>query len=106
MRKMLNLVAVAALCVSGLVGCGGTIEPESADSLASTEQELKACLDNGTMAGACSSTESCVDGTCRPRCSSSGTCGSGQKCCPGHMYSDGSFMYPYCISTTSTCYTP
>ena len=106
MRKMLNLLAVAALCVSGLVACGGTVEPESVDSLASTQQELKACLQNGTMAGACSSSESCVNGTCRPRCSSSDTCGTGLKCCLGYMYPDGSFMQPYCISTSSACYTP
>ena len=106
MRKMLNLLAVAALCVSGLVGCGGTVEPESGDSLVSTGQELRACYDDGTMAGACPSTETCVNGTCRPRCSTNDTCGSGLKCCLGYMYQDGSFMRPYCISTSSTCYTP
>jgi hypothetical protein len=103
---MLKSLAVAALLISGLAGCGGTVEVESEAPLASSEQELRACLYDGTQAGACPSSESCVNGTCRPKCSSSGTCGSGQKCCPGYMYSDGSLMYPYCISTTSTCYNP
>lgn len=106
MRGVLKSLAVAALFVSGLVGCGGALEAESEAPLASTDQELRACLYNGTQAGTCPSTESCVNGTCRPKCSSSGTCASGQKCCPGYMYSDGSLMYPYCISTSTTCYTP
>ncbi len=109
MRMMLKSLAVAVLLASGLAGCGDTEAQEAQEpevSLADTEQELRACLYNGTQAGACPSSESCVNGTCRPKCSSSGTCGSGQKCCPGYMYSDGSLMYPYCISTTSTCYTP
>lgn len=106
MRGVLKSLAVAALFVFGLVGCGGTLEAESEAQLESTEQELRACLYNGTQAGSCPSTESCVNGTCRPKCSSSGTCASGQKCCPGYMYSDGSLMYPYCISTSTTCYTP
>ncbi|HZI13056.1 MAG TPA: hypothetical protein VE153_21920 [Myxococcus sp.] len=106
MRSMLKSLAVAVLLTSGLAGCGPTEEPESESSLADTEQSLRACLYNGTQAGSCPSTESCVNGTCRPKCSSSGTCASGQKCCPGYMYSDGSLMYPYCISSTSACYNP
>jgi hypothetical protein len=108
MRKMLNVVA-AALCIFGAVGCGGTIDLESEESLASTEQPLSACINDGSMAGKCTrSTETCVARTtCRPKCSyPSLTCGSGQKCCWGYVYPDGSAMAPYCLSTSSTCWSP
>lgn len=103
MRKMWNMLAVAVLCVSGAVGCGGVVEPEPQDSLASEEQELRACLNDGTMAGACGGTETCVKGTCRTKCSSSYTCASGQKCCQGTVYSDGSVTEPYCLPSTGSC---
>jgi hypothetical protein len=106
MRKLLSVLAVAVLCVSGAVGCGAAVEPETGDSLVSEGQELKACLNDGTMAGACAYPDTCVGGTCRRQCSNTGTCASGQQCCLGYVYSDGSVMSPYCLSTTQECYLP
>lgn len=108
MRKLLKPFAVAVLCVSGLVGCGGTEEPQLEDALASTEQELYMCADNGTMAGACPTGYTCVgnNDTCRKKCSPSHTCSTGEKCCLGYMYPDGSLMEPYCLPTQQTCYMP
>ncbi|MCP3101111.1 hypothetical protein LZ198_19740 [Myxococcus sp. K15C18031901] len=108
MQKPLRLWMAMLLCVSGIIACGGTTEPESPleDASGTTSQQALACVNDGTMAGACSSSNTCVGGTCRPRCSSSGTCSSGQRCCPGYMYSDGSLMHPYCIATSQGCYNP
>jgi len=107
MKKLLKLLGVAALCVSGLVGCGGTIEERPDEAPTTTAQgAYRGCVDDGTMAGACPTGYSCVNGTCYPRCSSSDTCPIGQKCCLGYMYVDESKMYPYCTSTSSLCYQP
>jgi hypothetical protein len=64
MQKILNLATVATLCISGLFGCGGTIELESEEAVASIDQSLWACLDDGSMSGGrCPGTQTCVNTT-------------------------------------------
>lgn len=107
MRMLLKSLAVAALSVAGLAGCGGNLEPEAEEPLATAEQSLYRCLYDGTMAGACPEGLTCVSGTCRTVCfGGSSSCSLGQKCCPGYQYSDGSLMNPYCISQSTPCYLP
>ena len=106
MQRVLNVFVVGALCLFGAVGCGGTLEEQTEGDISSTQQGLNACLGDGTQSGACPSGYSCVSGACRVQCSSTGTCGTGQKCCLGYVYPDGSVMYPYCISSTSVCWLP
>ncbi len=108
MRKLLKPFAVAVLCVSGLVGCGGTEAPQPEASLTSTEQELWMCLDNGTMAGTCPRGYTCVRNstTCRKISYDPAGCATGELWCLGYQYPDGSQMQPYCVPEYVGCYRP
>jgi hypothetical protein len=109
MLKLQTLFVVALLCVSGFAGCGGTDAPSSNEPLASLEQGLEMCIDEGTTAGRCRTGYTCVPDTfeCRKRCGSyQPACATGETCCLGQEFVDGSIMYPYCLRETESlhCY--
>ncbi|RKH36750.1 hypothetical protein [Corallococcus sicarius] len=80
---MLRSLCFVVLCAVGLTACG-TDAVEADDTLGSTQQGLACEVETGACRG---TTTTCAwlsngsgEGLCRPKCSSTGTCPSGQTC--------------------------
>ncbi|MFP2961666.1 hypothetical protein ACLEPN_28640 [Myxococcus sp. 1LA] len=94
------VLAVAVL----LAGCGGTeLEAVASEDLGVQESAIYQCLPGAPAGSACGNGGTCVYDypsqyapPCRPKCSSSGTCGGSQVCCAGPNL-------PYCMPAHLGC---
>ncbi|MCE9669253.1 hypothetical protein LY474_15690 [Myxococcus stipitatus] len=92
---MVSLTRIFTLAVPFLLmACGGGAPQTALEAeVGTTEQQSRPC----TSDSGCPSTQTCVVGTCLPRCEPSAPACDGLQCCPPFQSREGGpLSQPYC----------